>query len=132
MILEALATVLVENKIGVLGKTLFIHHMPETCKQGVVLRLPLSGIETDNYKPGFYKGSYQVIVRDKAHETGQALADKIFKVLEFYNRDFADKKGNPTVRVVQSYNCVKPVVYPRLPDNLLEWSTMFDIHYLEL
>lgn len=132
MILEAIATVLVENKLGVMGKTLFLHHMPETCKQGVVLRIPLSGIQTDSYKPGFYKSGYQAIVRDKAHESGQALADKVMEKLEFYNRDFADKKGKPTIRILQSYACILPVVYPKLPDNMLEWSTMFDIQYLEL
>lgn len=128
MILEAVATVITDAKLGVLGKTLFLHHMPETCVQGIVLREPLDGIPTDNYKPGFHNGWYQVIVRDRSHPSGRDLADKLFTLLEFYDRTFTAQG----VKIIQSYSRNLPIVYPRTPDNLLEWSIRFDTQFVRL
>ena len=132
MILEAIATVIVEQGLGVLGSTLFLHHMPETCQQGVLLRLSLEGVETDNYKPGFYKTWYQVIVRDTTYASGEAKAQALFSGLEFYNRSFTDTLGRPTIKILQSYNRNLPVPFPRSPDNLLEWSIRFDLQFVQL
>lgn len=132
MNLSHIADMIVAAGQGVIGKTLFIHHMPETCAKGVVLRTPLDGIPVNNYLPDYYQGKFQVIIRDKTHASGQPRADALFDLLEMYNRDFLDKKGKLVMRIVQSYPCTKPIVYPRSPDNLIEWSITFDVTYLEL
>lgn len=132
MNLDSIAQVITEAGLGAPGKTLFMHHMPETCAKGVLLRLPMEGIPTNQYIPGYYNGSFQAIVRDKNHASGQDLADRLSKLLTFYERNFADKKGRVYQRILQCYPCQKPIVYPRLPDNLIEWSIKFDVDYLEL
>jgi hypothetical protein len=130
--LEYFAKLIADAGYGVLGQNLFIHHMPETIPGGIVLRGPLQGVPLNHYIPGYYKGSFQLIVRSSDHASGQALSDQVSALLYFENRDVLDDQGALIMRINHVFPRVKPIVYPRLPNNSIEWSITFDVNWIEL
>lgn len=132
MNLDPIAEIIAAANQGVVGKSLFLFNMPETCAKGVVLRLPVDGISVSQYLPGYYKTYFQAIVRDKSFASGQGRAEALSSLLTFYDRTFTDSANKPYLQIKICYPCVKPIVFPRMTDNLLEWSIKFDVVYVEL
>ena len=130
MNLEIIANLIIEAGLGVEGVSLFIDHMPETCEVGVMIRNPLQGNPINHYIPGYEKWQFQIIVRDRKHVDGQRRSDALGALLYFSNRDFMQDNG-VNLHVNFCRPRTRPVTYPRLPNNLIEWSTMFEVNSAE-
>jgi hypothetical protein len=130
--LDCIAEVLIEaNLATALGVDIFEHHIPETCTQGILLKLPMDGIPVNHYIIGFYKGSFQAILRSKDHAFGDAQSLLINNALTFYNRTFTDPvSGDVLMRVLQCFPLTRPVVYPRTQGNEYEWACNIKAHYI--
>jgi hypothetical protein len=121
---------IVNAGLGVLGTSLFIDHMPETCEVGVMIRNPLQGNPINHYIPGYEKWQFQIIVRDRTHVGGETRSNAISKLLYFGNMNFTQADGS-NLLINFCRPRTKPVTYPRLPNNLIEWSTMFEVNSAE-
>jgi len=132
MNLDCIAEVLIEaNLATALGTDIFEHHIPETCSQGILLKMPMDGIPVNHYIPGFFKGRFQAILRSKDHAYGDANSLLINKALTFYQRVFTDSTSGATLmRVLQCFPSTLPIVYPRSAGNEYEWACNFVIHYI--
>lgn len=134
MNLDVITTILINAGMATTpGVDIFQHHMPESCTQGILLKLPISGIPINHYIPGFYKGRFQAILRSKDHSFGDAQSLLISKALTIAQQSFTDPvTGLVLMRVLQMYPSVLPVVYPRSTGNVFEWACNIVAQYIIL
>lgn len=111
------------GKILGADKTIFVHHMPASVKEGVLLRLDYAGILYEHELPGYFKTSFQVIVRNPDHVGGQTLAEAITVTL---NKERV-VIGAMQVHYIRPES--KPLVFPASEGDYLEFSTYYDACY---
>lgn len=109
--------------LGSPGETLFINFMPMECKQGILLRSPLSGTPVDAELPGFYKTSFMLIVRGHDYASASELMESCMRTLCFYDQVLDDIE----VRYVRPSSL--PVTFPVSVGNFYEIKVAFDICY---
>ena len=131
---ELIAARLADAGLGVVGETIFIHHMPADVAEGILLRGPLTGIPFDHYLPGLHKTQFQIVVRSAAHATGDAKARGVIAALSTKTGfDLVDLvTGAPAMLVHNLLPETLPIVFPRLEGNGIEWSIHFDIRYVQM
>lgn len=112
------------GKIVGTNKNIFVSHMPATVKSGILIRPDYLGTPYDHELPGYYRTSFQVIVRDPGHAEGQTLADKVCVIL---NKE-RTVIGSMQVHYIRPSE--RPYVYPASEGDYLEFSTYFDACYL--
>lgn len=132
MRVDLLAAWLSSQGVGGIGRTLFAHSMPAECVEGVLLKLPINGIEHDNYMPGFYKSPLQAIVRSQTEARGEKLANQVIKALTHeQTKDYFDQPGNKFAMRINFILPEKlPIRYPRLDGNGIEWSLNFTTSFV--
>ena len=71
-----------------------------------------------------------MIVRSASYEAGKTLADQVRKAMTITRRtNYADDQGRLLMRIISMSPTTLPIVYPRTPGNLTEWSINFDASY---
>lgn len=130
MRIELLTDLLAESGLGKPGTDLFEFEMPADCRSGVLLKLPLQGIEIDHELPGYFRGKVQAIVRAQKDETGERISKRVSAALTFTNRSFVDDKGVELMFVNFLRPKTLPIVYPRSVGNGKEWSINLDASYV--
>lgn len=132
MNLDVISRILIEAGCAqALGVDLFQHHMPETVTSGVLLKLPIAGIPVNHYIPGYFKGSFQTIVRAPQDSVGEPVAKKIWKALTIYEQTYNDPDtGEFQMLIHHLFPRDLPVRYPRSIGNLIEWAITFDCNYV--
>lgn len=106
-------------------RNIFVHQMPEDVLRGVLFRQPDGGDEINWYMPGYYRTSFQVVVRESDYQAGMKLAEDISAALTVRNKML----GNYCVTHILPKN--KPFVFPRSSGDLLEFSVHFDAVFSE-
>lgn len=110
--------------LGVQGKTLFINFMPMECKAGILLRSPLAGTDIDHELPGYYKSTFNVIVRGHDYQTAAAKMEQVMKTLCFFETEISGIH----------YKYVRPkslpVTFPVSDGNFYEIQVSFDANYV--
>jgi len=132
MRLEIIAEVLASVGLGRIGESIFVHHMPPECREGVMVKTPLTGIEICAELPGYYRGGLQVIVRAQKHERGEEMAKTVLRALSTLQRKeyIHPQTRQPEMIVNQMIPKALPVRYPRSDGNGIEWSINFDCSYV--
>lgn len=132
MNLDCIAGILIEAGLATaLGVDIFEHHMPESCINGILLKLPAQGIPVNHYVPDFYRARFQAIYRNKDHATGDAMAINIANALTMTNQTFYDADGvTVLLRIMQCYPVNLPIVYPRSAGNVYEWAINLSSQYI--
>ena len=127
MRIDLLANHLASQGVGIVGKTIFAHHMPAECTEGVMLKLPIAGIDHDNYMPGYYRSRFQAIVRAQSESRGEKLSEQVVKAMVHQQtKDYLDQPGNRfAMRINYLLRDQLPIRYPRLDGNGIEWSLNF-------
>lgn len=111
--------------LGTLAETIFLNMIPSECPQGVLLRNPLRGTKIDYELPGYYKTTFQLIVRSPNYAVGEQLIQEVIAALTL-----AETQVGPLyVRYMRPLT--KPVVFPISKGNLLEFATDFDTAFME-
>lgn len=124
--LEALAQLLENAGLGVQGESIFVHMMPSTVGQGVLLLGPLSGTPIDHELPNYRKTHFQAIVRHKSYSSGKALAEAVSNALTLINTTL------PGYNVKFILPRHEPVVFPVSEGDFLEISVNFEAVYVNL
>lgn len=124
MDLESIAQHLSAADVGVriegFDRNIFIHQMPSIVKRGVLIRGPQSAVMIDHELPGYFKTSFQVIVRSDDHRRGQELAEAVSNALTIRLEQMIGQ-----MKVRQIYPKHLPLVYPTSEGDRLEWSINF-------
>lgn len=121
MNLLPLAEHLQTNKVGTMGKTIYINMLPIGVPLAVLLRNSLTGTEIDYELPGYSKAQFQSIVRAPGYPQGEALMEKLTAALTL---------NDVTIGPYHFNYCrprTEPVVFPLSEGNLLEFSVYFDV-----
>lgn len=130
MKLELLSELLEQRGLGTRGTDIFVHRMDAECPKGILLRLPIAGIDTDFNLPGYYKTQIQAIIRDANQQSGDAMAVRVMAQLTMYERIFTDPDtGAFLMQINQMYPAKLPIIYPRSEGQEIEWSLNFDVSY---
>lgn len=110
-----------DQKVGAMGKTLFINMLPIDTPLAVLLRNSLTGTEIDYELPGYSKTQFQAIVRAPSYPQGESLMKKLTTALTFLDITV----GNYYFNYCRPRT--EPVVFPLSEGNLLEFSVYFDV-----
>lgn len=125
MNLLPLVSVLESAGLGVAATSIFINMIPAECPNGILLRNKLQGTRIDYELPGYYKTSFQVIVRSENYASGEAKIASVLSSLTM--RDIqVDSMYVKYMRPI-----TRPVVFPLSNGNLLEFASDFDIVFTE-
>lgn len=117
--------------VGVPGENLFSHQIPATMKEGIMIKLPLDGTPVNNYLPGFFKSTFQVIVRATTNAEGELKCREVIDALvSQQGRDFYDAPGKLAMRIELLVLDRLPIRYPRQDSNAIEWSVNFNVVFL--
>ena len=110
--------------LGEKGKTLFINFMPMECKDGILLRSPLNGTDIDFELPGYYKTTFNVIVRGHDYAIAAAKMQSVMTALCFFE--------TPLEGVHYKYVRPKslPVTFPVSEGNFYEIQVSFDANFV--
>jgi hypothetical protein len=108
---------------GVVGKSLFLQMLPAECSQGVLLRTPLTGTKINHELPGYFRGEFQLIVRQSGYD--ETLIKAIIETLTF------ERAWASTQFFMFCRPRTLPVAYPLSKGNLVEHSVMFDCVFSE-
>lgn len=121
MNLLALLDLLAAAGLGVVGESLFVHSMPLQANRAVMLRQNLTGTPIDHELPGFYKSSFQVIVRTPTYKDGESLAKSVMAALTLSEAQI----GDMYVRYCRPV--ATPVPYPLTDGNMIEHNIQMSI-----
>lgn len=116
MNLFAMLDILESKGLGVKEESLFISMMPAGVNKAIMLRDPLTGTVIDHELPGYYRTTFQMIIRATGHAEGETRAKAAVSELTFEEE---------TVAGMYFRYCrpeTLPVVYPLSDGNLLEFS----------
>lgn len=131
MKLSVIARKLADAGIGLEGKTLFLHQMPATVGEGVLVKIPLTGIDVNHYLPNFYRGPLQIIVRSQSQEVGERLVEAVIEALRL-SQDTVWSDGRYSMLMRQVLLAQLPIRFPRSDGNGIEWSLNFEVTYNQL
>jgi hypothetical protein len=109
--------------LGVQASTLFINLMPMECKEGILLRSPLSGTRVDHELPGYYRTSFMVIVRGHDYASASVLMEACMRALTLYETDLDDI----SVKYMRPHTL--PVTFPVSIGNFYEIKVEFEVAY---
>ena len=94
LILEAMATYLVRNGIGDIGRDVFVHTMPAHCLEGVLFLPPDSGFIKDLELVDYYRDICKLVIRCNSITKGTRLMREILTILEFNSQTVGDVHFN--------------------------------------
>jgi hypothetical protein len=121
---------IIENKLEAIGlirgRSLFRNYMPAEIVVGVMVRVPLQGIQIDPYIKNHYRGELQVVTRHKDPVQGAQMAGEVQRTLTLYGREFhpaSIEHGDVNLDVFMPSTL--PITFPRLSGNGHEWSQHF-------
>jgi len=124
MKLNSIAEILVDAGVGTLRKDIFINFMPGDLTEGILLRDGFSGTKINHYLPGFHKTDFQLIVRSKKFQDGEALIEAAILALTINTRAI---HGDMDIHNMRPRSL--PFAYPLSPGNLTEFVTQIDVAY---
>jgi hypothetical protein len=126
MNLLPLAQRLEDAGIGIQGESVFINSIPAECPQGVLLRNKLQGTLIDHELPGYYKTSFQLIVRSTSYVGGEELIGQVFDALTV---ERPAQIGPMLFKFMRPKSL--PAVFPLSKGNLLEFAADFEVAFTQ-
>lgn len=111
------------GKVSGLEKTIFINAMPATVKKGILVRQDYQGIQYQHELPGYFKTSFQVIVRNPDFVEGQTLAEVVSITLN------KERTAIGSMQVMYIRPKHKPIAFPASEGDFFEFSVNFDVCY---
>lgn len=125
MNLMPVAQKLEDDGFGVMGTSIFINMIPIECPEGILLRNKLSGTIVDYELPGYYKTTFQLIVRTQDYAAGDTLIEGICEKLTLNNKMLG------AMRFIYMRPITLPVVFPLSKGNLLEFAADFGVAFTQ-
>lgn len=111
---------------GLPDQQVFMYHLPETVKEGVLIMHGGSGAKLDPDLPDYKKSRLQIIVRSTNYESGYDLSKQVMNVFKAVNK-YSD--GIVLIHFIQPLN--DPISFPQSLGNFTEFSVNFETVYVE-
>lgn len=130
MIFDILEAKIASAGLGILGQSVFRSFMPDDCTQGVMFRVPLTGITVDPFIEGWVNSRLQMIVRHTDPVLGRIYCDELTRILVVErpeNHPQNSERNEVTLSIF--YPETEPIQFPRLDGNGIEWSQHFRMAY---
>lgn len=112
--------------VGIKGKSVFINMIPAESARGVLLRNDLRGTLVDYELPGYYKGSFRLIVRTDAYDDGNDLIAQAISAITIKQET---QLGSQRFLYIRPRTL--PVVFPLSKGSLLEFAVDMDVRFTE-
>lgn len=109
---------------GKIGRTIFVHHMPEEVSAGILILDSSNGATVNGYIPGYYSGYFRVVVRENNYTDGFDLIHGITSDLTF------ERKTLGAVEFKKMIARYRPIVFPTSKGDLLEFSVILDATFV--
>jgi len=126
MKLEPLAEWLERQGFGKRGRDIFVHHMPESAKRGILMTIPVFGQETYPDLPSLRRSRFQVIVRGYDYKNGLEKAHEIQNALTWDERQ---ETLNDEITIAHMFPRHDPIPFPSSKGDILEIAVTFDAAY---
>lgn len=123
--LDAIAQILEDAAIGTQGETIFVYHMPEQIREGVLLIEDPEGTEIDPDIPQWRKSEFRAIVRGFDYQSAMTVAKQVQSALDLHRLTVG---GYQFVRVRTTH---EPIPYPVPDSDLIEVSVNLWAVYIE-
>lgn len=124
MNLESLADKLQDDRLGKIGKDIFINHMPASAEQGVLLRQPYIGTPIDYELPNYRNTRFQAAIRSKDFKVGEQLAREVSASLTLTETVLPEMD----IRYIRPRT--EPVPFPLNAAGMFEFLVIFDAVYV--
>ena len=124
MRLEPIVKFVEQNTTLTQGVDLFLHSMPPTVREGVLIVTENAGNQVDHEIKGVFKGRFQVITRGVSYGSASDRSYELFDLLTMLEKDLTD--------YVVTYSRPRHTPNPiggRSKGDLIEMSTNFDFRY---
>lgn len=106
-------------------ESVFMYHMGDEVKEGILLLDPPSGAPIDPDLPGYRKTGFQVVIRASEHLAGETQAQKVSDALSIERRMNMSRIDVNYVRPRH-----EPIRFPKSGGGRLEFSINFDACYV--
>lgn len=107
------------------NEVLFMYHMPETVKRGILVLHSLTGARFDNDINGYKKAKFQLIIREVDFQSGYALAKQAMTALKVERVT----QGLAYFHFINPLH--DPVAFPKSAGDFIEFSVNFETIYTE-
>lgn len=87
VLIDTLANHLEDTGVGLVGKDIFVHFLPESAESGILL-LDNYVYKTTSEIPGYRRGQFRIVVRAKTHKEGNTLSTQAIAALSMVRRKF--------------------------------------------
>lgn len=88
VLIDTLANHLEDAGVGLVGKDIFVHFLPEAAEYGILL-LDNYVYKTTSEIPGYRRGQFRIVVRAKTHKEGNTLSTQTIAALSMVRKKFA-------------------------------------------
>jgi hypothetical protein len=112
------------GKVTGSAKTIYVNHMPASVTKGILLRQDYLGIQIVPELPGYFKTTFQVILRNPDMQDGADLAERVSAALTQERKVI----GEMTVNYLRPRH--KPIPYPASKGDQFEFLVNVDACYL--
>lgn len=123
--LETVAQALQDAGVGVKGSDIFIHALPQGVNEGIMILMPLAGVEINHELPNYFVGRFMVVVRHSKTKHANDLGLQVSQALTKKATTLGDFKVN-YIRPDRW-----PVAYPIGESGQLEVSVTFDFSIVD-
>lgn len=114
-----------KNKVAKIDKSLFMYSLPGAAQNGILLREELTGTVIDYELPGYYRTSFQIVVRDIEYDSAKVKMKQVIDNLTL-------------VEVPLDMMWIKfcrprttPGAYQQTPGSQVEFSVYMDLCFCE-
>jgi hypothetical protein len=120
-----IATVIENAGLGQYGVDLFTYYAPPEVASSIILFPSADPPVIDPELPYYYKGKFQIVVRNEDYDIGLELCKQLSETLTIHNTQV----GNTFIKMCRPL--YQPRVFRRSESGVLEMSITFDIRFVE-
>lgn len=121
-VLVEVANHLEAEGLGVVGETIFVNEMPDTCDEGVLIFSTGEGFKQHTNIGRYYRGAATFAVRSRTASAGNSLSQQVFDSMSFEGKQLG------ACRVAVSKPEALPQSFGRNEGGHIEWLLSFELH----
>jgi hypothetical protein len=122
--IEEISNIISEAGLATLGTDMFLYSVDATATNCIILYPSNDPPIIDPDLPNYFRGKFQVIVRNYTHEGGLDISNAVSKALTLFNTDL------DTIFIKYVRPMYQARVYRRSDSGLIEFSVTYDIRYI--
>jgi hypothetical protein len=122
--IETIANLIEEANLATLNKDMFLYSANAEMNNGIILYPSNDPPIIDPDTPRYFKGKFQIIVRNMRYEQGIALCENLSNALTLFNKD------TPAMFIKYVRPLYQARVYRRSDSGIIEFSVTYEIRFV--